>query len=77
MTCPGIRRLQDVEAINLPAGSTADDVLRICREQCNSTHFVLIDKFQEIPDHFFHGVLMSIDAKRDNAYGYKIYTTKG
>ncbi len=68
--------LQEVDPINLPAGNTLDDVLRICRERCNSSHFVLIDNYQEIPDHFFHGLLMSIDAQRDAAYGYKIYKTK-
>jgi hypothetical protein len=68
--------LQDVDVIKLPSGSTLDDVLKICREHCSSTHFVLIDNYQEIPEHFFHGLLMRIDAQLDTASGYKIYKTK-
>jgi hypothetical protein len=68
--------LQDVDPIQLPTGSTLDDVLRICRTHCNSRHFIVIDKYQEIPDHFFHGLLMSTDAQKDTAYGYRIYRTQ-
>jgi hypothetical protein len=68
--------LQDVHPITLPSGSKLDDVLKICRERCSSTHFVLIDNYQELPDYFFHSVLMSIGANNSLVHGYKIYPTK-
>ena len=68
--------LQDVDPIKLRTGSTHDDILRICRERCNSSHFVVIDRYQDIPDHFFHGILMEIDAEGGMAYGYEVYATE-
>jgi hypothetical protein len=68
--------LQDVDPIALPPGGTLDDVIRICREYCNSTHFVLIDNYQKLPNYFFHSVLLSISANCSVVHGYKIYPAK-
>ena len=68
--------LQEVDPITLPTGSTHDEILRICRKHCNSSYFMVIDRYQDIPDHFFHGILMNIDAEEGRAYGYEIYATE-
>ena len=53
-----------------------DDILRVCREHCNSTHFIIIDNANNIPEHFFDSVLLSIDANHDTSDGYRIYKSQ-
>ena len=65
--------LMDVDPIPLPRGSTMDDILKLCREHCESDQFVLIDKYQELSEHFFDFVLLSISAKKTTTGGYAIY----
>src|SRR5713226_5967847 len=65
--------LQDVTTIELPRGTTEEQILNICRERCRSNHFVLIDEYKEIPDTFMLGAAMCAEANRDSTHGYRIF----
>jgi hypothetical protein len=65
--------LQDVTTIELPRGTTEEQILNICRERCRSNHFVLIDAYKEIPDTFMLGAAMCAEANMDSTHGYRIF----
>jgi hypothetical protein len=67
--------LQDVTPIELHAGAAEADILKICRQRCRSDHFVLIDKYIELPDSFMLGAAMCADAGLDSIQGYRIFCT--
>jgi hypothetical protein len=65
--------LQDVTTIELPAGASEEQVLKMCRERCRSDHFVLIDEYKEIKDTFMLGAAMSAEGNMDSTHGYRIF----
>jgi hypothetical protein len=65
--------LQDVPPIDLPAGSTEEQILEMCRARCRSYHFVLIDAYKDIKDTFMLGAAMSAEANLDETEGYRIF----
>jgi hypothetical protein len=65
--------LQDVTTIELPRGTTQEQILKICRERCRSNHFVLIDEYKEIPDTFMLGAAMCAETNMDSTHGYRIF----
>jgi hypothetical protein len=65
--------LQDVTRIELPHGATREEILNICRERCRSDHFILIDKYKEIPDTFMLGSAMCAESNLDSMQGYLIF----
>jgi hypothetical protein len=69
--------LQDVTPINLPAGATEEQILKMCHERCRSDHFVLIDEYKNIEDTFMLGATMSAEgSNRDSTNGYRIFKTQ-
>jgi hypothetical protein len=65
--------LQDVTKIDLPAGASEEEVLKMCRERCRSDHFVLIDEYKDIKDTFMLGAAMSAESNMDSTHGYRIF----
>ena len=65
--------LQDVTAIDLPAGATEEQILEICRTRCRSDHFVLLDQYREIKDTFMLGAAMSAESNMASTDGYRIF----
>jgi hypothetical protein len=65
--------LQDVTRIELPHGATEEEVLSICRERCRSDHFILVDKYKEIPDTFMLGAAMYAESNLDSMQGCRIF----
>jgi len=65
--------LQDVTAIDFPAGATEEQILEICRTRCRSDHFVLIDKYKDIKDTFMLGAAMSAESEMEATDGYRIF----
>jgi hypothetical protein len=65
--------LQDVTKIELPPATGQEEVVKICRERCRSDHFVLIDKYKEIPETFMLGAAMSAVNNMETTHGYRIY----
>ncbi len=67
--------LQDVTCVELPPGTGHDEILNICRRQCRSDHFVLIDDYKELPETFLLGAAMLAEHGSDSTQGYRIYKT--
>ena len=65
--------LQDVTAIDLPAGATEEQILEMCRTRCRSDHFVLIDAYKDIKDTFMLGAAMSAESNIGVTDGYRIF----
>jgi hypothetical protein len=65
--------LQDVTRIDLPPGISEDQILTLCREQCRSDHFVLIDEYKDVPETFMLGAAMSAEHGDETTHGYRIY----
>jgi hypothetical protein len=68
--------LADVTRLDLPAGATEEDVLKICRANCRSAHFVLIDAYKDIADTFMLGAAMCAEAGLDSVEGYRIFKAR-
>jgi hypothetical protein len=68
--------LQDVTGIGLPQGLSKEDILALCRRQCRSDHFVLINEYKEIPEIFMLGASMSAENGQEMYHGYRIYKTQ-
>jgi hypothetical protein len=64
---------QDVTAIDLPAGATEEQILKMCRERCRSDDFVLIDEYKDIKDTFMLGAAMNAGSNMESTQGYRIY----
>ena len=65
--------LQDVTRIDLPVGSTEEQILKMCRERCRSGHFVLIDEYRDIKDTFMLGAAMSAEGNMGSTNDYRIF----
>ncbi|MEZ5351525.1 MAG: hypothetical protein R2762_02730 [Bryobacteraceae bacterium] len=48
-----------VTPMDLPAGTSEEEILNICERHCRSDHFVLIDAYKPIPETFMLGAAMS------------------
>jgi hypothetical protein len=65
--------LADVTPLKLPEAASEDDILKICRQECRSEHFVLIDRYTDVADTFMLGAAMSAESARDQVEGYRIF----
>jgi hypothetical protein len=65
--------LQEVNAIDLPAGTSEEEILNICDRHCRSDHFVLIDAYKPLPDTFMLGAAMVAEGNGDSTHGYRLF----
>jgi hypothetical protein len=68
--------LQEVEPIKLGPRGTKEEILKMCRERCNSDHFVIIDEYRPIKKSFLVDAEIEADAGADATDGYRIYAKK-
>jgi hypothetical protein len=69
--------LQDVLAIKCDACHSIEALVEAAREECRSTHFVLIDEYQELPGDF---MMQALSAPRDgnsSVLSYRVYSRDG
>jgi len=68
--------LQEVTPIDLPAGTSEDEILKICERHCRSDHFVLIDAYTPIPDTFMLGAAMTAESNGNSTHGYRLFSRR-
>lgn len=66
--------LQDVIVIKCSASDSADALIEAARKECRSTHFVLIDVYQDLPDDFIVQALMTPRDGKSSVLGYRVYS---
>lgn len=65
--------LQDVLVIPCNPSDTTDVLVEVARSECRSTHFVLVEGYQDLPNDF---VMQTLAAPRDGkskVLGYRVY----
>lgn len=65
--------LQEVTPINLPAGTSEEEILRICDRHCRSDHCVLIDTYKAVPETLMLGAAMGAEANQSSTQGYRLF----
>jgi hypothetical protein len=65
--------LQDVVVIECTSSDGVDELVTTARKQCRSTHFVMIDVFQELPDDFMMRALATPRDGNSKVLGYRVY----
>ena len=65
--------LQEVMVEKCEAGATKEALLDICRKACRSSHFVLVDTYQDLPDDFIASALGAQMNGVSTVLGYRIY----
>lgn len=66
--------LQDVLTIKCSASESTGALVEAARRECRSTHFLLVDSFQDLPDDFIMRVLGSPRDVHLDVLGYRIYS---
>ena len=65
--------LQDVLVIKCGASDCTDALVKAARKECRSTHFVLIDAYQDLPDDFIMQALATPRDGKSSVLGYRVY----
>ena len=66
--------LQDVLVIECSASDGADALVEAARKECRSTHFVLIDAYQDLPDDFMMQALATPRDGKGSVLGYRVHS---
>jgi hypothetical protein len=66
--------LQDVLVVPCGASDGTDVLIEAARKECRSTHFVLVDAYQELPDDFVMQALATPRDGRSSVLGYRLYS---
>ena len=66
--------LQDVLVIKCGASDGTDALVEAARKECRSTHFVLVDAYQDLPDDFMMQALATPRDGKGSVLGYRIYS---
>jgi len=66
--------LQDVCVIKCGASDGTDALVEAARKECRSTHFVLVDAYQDLPDDFMMQALATPRDGKGSVLGYRIYS---
>jgi hypothetical protein len=66
--------LQDVLVINGTASQGTDGLVEAARKECRSTHFVLVDAYQDLPDEFMMQALATPRDGKSSVLGYRVYS---
>lgn len=65
--------MQDVTVIKVQPDALLDELLPMCRRNCQSDQFVIIDKHARIQEHFVRGAIMNAEAGKTTTGVYDIY----
>jgi hypothetical protein len=66
--------LQDVCVIKCDASDGTEALVEAARKECRSTHFVLVDSYQDLPDDFMMQALAMPRDGNSSVLGYRIYS---
>ena len=66
--------LQDVLVIECSASDGAEALVEAARKECRSTHFVLVDAYQDLPDDSMMQALATPRDGKTGVFGYSIYS---
>ena len=66
--------IQDVLVIDCDASDGTDVLVEAARKECRSTHFVLVDGYQDLPDDFMMQALATPRDGKSNVLGYRVYS---
>ena len=66
--------LQDVLPIKCWASDDTNALIESARKECRSTHFVLVDAYQDLPDDFIMRALATPRDGKSTVLGYKVYS---
>jgi hypothetical protein len=66
--------IQDVLVIECNASDGTDALVEAARKECRSTHFVLVDAYQKLPDDFMMQALATPRDGKSSVLGYRIYS---
>jgi hypothetical protein len=66
--------LQDVLVIECSASDGPEALVEAARKECRSTHFVLMDAYQDLPDDFMLRAVMTPKDGNSSVLGYRIYS---
>jgi hypothetical protein len=66
--------LQDVLVIECGASDDTDALVEAARKECRSTHFVLVDAYQDLPDDFLMQALATPRDGKSSVLGYRVYS---
>jgi hypothetical protein len=69
--------LQDVLTIKCAASDGTDALIEAAKKNCRSSHFVLVDAYQDLPDDFMIYALMTPRDGKSKVLGYSIYSREG
>ena len=73
MTAP-FYGLQDVLVIKCGAADGTEALVEAARKECRSTHFVLVDAYQDLPDDSMMQALATPRDGKTSVLGYSIYS---
>jgi len=65
--------LQDVEIIKITEGLSREQILDLCRANCRSVRFILIDKYSDISDDFIHRTVIAANSEGKIIDEYQLY----
>ena len=65
--------MQDVTVIKIQPDTPLDEILPMCRRNCQSDQFVIVDKHANLQELFVLGAIMDAEAGRAITGGYHIY----
>jgi hypothetical protein len=66
--------LQEVLVIECSASDGTDALVEAARKECRSTHFVLIDAYQNLPDDFMMKALATRRDGKSSVLGYRVHS---
>jgi hypothetical protein len=66
--------LQDVVVVRCSPSYSTDALVEAVRKECRSTHFVLVDRYQDLPDDFIMQALAKPMDGTSSVLGYRIYS---
>lgn len=66
--------LQDVIPIKCRPSDGTEALIEAARKECRSTHFVLVDSYQDLPDDFMMRALATPRDGKSSVLGYRIYS---
>jgi len=77
---PGAREpffgYQEVNVVDCTLSKGAAALIEAARKECRSTHFLLVDSYQDLPDDFVLRALFAVDGS-SSVLGYRIYRRDG
>jgi hypothetical protein len=73
LACP-FYGLQEVQALKCEQGASKEYLVNACRKACRSSHFVLVDAYQDLPDNFIAIALGAQMNGANSVLAYRIYS---